>query len=79
MTSSRMACLVRGRPGLRFVELSYFFAASSRNQSMRVCGETIWQQALRSATVSCLPLMARRRRWSSQNGMRLRPVTSVNI
>jgi len=42
-----------------------------------VAGRTIWQQASRSSGVSALPLMASRRRCSSVNGMRFRPVLSV--
>ena len=40
-TSSAIACLVRGRPELRFLEPSYFLATSRRYQRRIVSGVTM--------------------------------------
>ena len=50
-----------GRPRLA-TELSYFLAASCRNQARMVSGLTSWQHLRRSYGVNSLPAVASRRR-----------------
>jgi hypothetical protein len=64
-----------GRPHLAS-ELSYFLAASWRNQARIVSGFTSRQHLRRSSGVSCLPAVARRRRWSVVNASFLPPVVA---
>jgi hypothetical protein len=52
-----MSTSLRGRPGIRPFELSYFCAGNWRNHARIVAGRTRWQQVLRSSGVRVLQVV----------------------
>ena len=75
-TSSATSTPVRGRPGPRFFEPSYFRATSRRYHARMVSGVTIPATSLRTFRPKALPLTAKRRRWSSVRRRRRPPSCS---
>src|SRR5438067_3369865 len=72
-TSTARSALVRGRPGRRAFELSYFFAMSVRYHRRIVSGVTMPTIPPSRRRPRALPFTARRRRWSSVRRSRRRP------
>lgn len=71
-----ISCDVGGRPGVRLALPSYFMAISFRCQANSVSGVTIVATCPSSFRPNLLAFAASRRRWSSSNRMRRRPICS---
>jgi hypothetical protein len=71
--SAAISGLVRGRPGWRVFESSYFLATSFRYQRRMVSGVTIPVMSARRRRPRTLPFTAKRRRWSSVRHSRRAP------
>jgi hypothetical protein len=77
--SAAISGLVRGRPGWRVFESSYFLATSFRYQRRMVSGVTIPVMSARRRRPRTLPFTAKRRRWSSVRNTKDIAVTGVPV